>query len=60
MKDSLESVVFQSFFLNPHYFFVIGDFDPDGEKAIKVLGREFEGQPFFKRVSLNYSVITTP
>ena len=33
--------VFQVSFLNSHYFFVIWVADPNGEKALKVLGEGF-------------------
>ncbi len=52
--DSLERIVFQIFFSKLSIIFLYqGVFLPDTEKSLKVLGREFEGQPFFKRVSLN-------
>ncbi|MBQ8120969.1 MAG: hypothetical protein IJ172_09375, partial [Ruminococcus sp.] len=44
--------------LNSHYFFVIWVKDPNGEKALKVLGVGFGERPFFKRVLPNYAVDT--
>ena len=46
-------------FLNSHYFFVIWVKDPNGEKALKVLGVGFGERPFFKRVLPNYAVGTS-
>jgi len=39
--------------LNSYYFFVIWVVDPNGEKAIKGLGKGVGGEPFSKRVSPN-------